>query len=210
MGIQLTADPGNARSRRTRTRLLDAARQLLESDGFAALSMGAIAERAGVTRKAVYLHFAGRAELVTALFDYVSAAEDLAGSLRKVWSAPDADTALSEWAQHLARFHVRVRAIDLAAAHAADTDPDAFNHRRQIAADQYATCRRLADRLLSDRRLAPPWTAATAADLLYGVMSFDTMARLLDDRGWTSKRYADDLTILLKRTLLTPAPERQR
>jgi AcrR family transcriptional regulator len=37
--------------------------------------MAAVADRAGVSRRAVYLHYASRAELVTALFDYVSEQE---------------------------------------------------------------------------------------------------------------------------------------
>ncbi len=44
-------DPANARSRRTRAALLASARSLLEEEGFEALTMAAVAERAGVTRR---------------------------------------------------------------------------------------------------------------------------------------------------------------
>jgi AcrR family transcriptional regulator len=85
-------DPRNARSRRTRAALLAATRALLEEQGTEALTMAAVAERAGVSRRAVYLHFASRTELLTALFGYVSDQEGLAASLEQVWQAPDAAT----------------------------------------------------------------------------------------------------------------------
>jgi len=65
-------EPENARSRRTRAALLAATRQLIEEAGFEAATMAAVADRAGVSRRAVYLHFGSRPELMTALFDYVS------------------------------------------------------------------------------------------------------------------------------------------
>src|SRR4051812_19182540 len=92
------AEPTNARSRRTRTALLAAAHAILEEQGFEALTMTAVADRAGVTRRAVYMHFPRRAELVGAIFDHVAEAEGLAESLERVWAAPDAVSALDEWA----------------------------------------------------------------------------------------------------------------
>src|SRR5690242_17802927 len=53
-----TSEPGtNVRGRRTRAALLAATREVLEEGGFEELTMTAVAERAGVTRRAIYLHF---------------------------------------------------------------------------------------------------------------------------------------------------------
>lgn len=52
--------------------------------------MAAVADHAGVTRRAVYLHFATRADLAIALFDHVGDIEDLSASLELVWTAPPA------------------------------------------------------------------------------------------------------------------------
>src|SRR5919204_5147604 len=91
--------PANARSRRTRTALLAAARAVLEERGFPQLTMAAVAERAGVTRRAVYLHFTSRSDLVGALFEYVAETEGLAAAVQPVRAAPDAVAALDAWAQ---------------------------------------------------------------------------------------------------------------
>src|ERR671939_1917471 len=97
--------PTNARSRRTRVALLAAARAVLEEHGFPQLTMAAVAERAGVTRRAVYLHFGSRSELVGALFDYVAETESLQASLEHVRAASSSLSALDAWARHEATYH---------------------------------------------------------------------------------------------------------
>ena len=60
-----------------RQRILDAAEQLIENEGLAALSMREVARRSGVTHQAPYHHFADReailAELVVRGFDELAA-----------------------------------------------------------------------------------------------------------------------------------------
>jgi len=199
------AEPRNARSRRTRAALLAAARALLEEHGAESLTMAAVAERASVSRRAVYLHFASRTELLTALFGYVSEQEGLTASLEPVWRAPDAAAALEEWARHLARFHPRILAVARAVERVRRTDPDAARHWELVMADQLACCRRLATRLAAERRLAPPWTVRTTTDMLWALMSFDLLEELLVDRGWSPRRYRTHLAALLRATFLGQA-----
>lgn len=200
--LDATEKPRNARSRRTRAALLDAARALLEEQGTESLTMAAVAERAGVSRRAVYLHFASRAELLTELFGYVSEQEGLASSLEPVWEAPDAAAALDQWARHLARFHPRVLAVARAIQRVRRIDPDAAGHWELVMADQQACCRRLATWLASEQRLAPPWTIQTATDMLWALMSYELLEELLVDRGWSRRRYRTHLAALLQSTFL--------
>jgi AcrR family transcriptional regulator len=195
-------DPRNARSRRTRAALLAATRVLLEEQGAEALTMAAVAERAGVSRRAVYLHFASRTELLSALFGYVSDQEGLAASLEEVWQAPDAAAALDAWASHLARFHPRILAVARAIQRVHRSDPGAATHWQLVMADQQACCHRLAARLAAEGRLAPPWTIQTATDMLWALMSFDLLEQLLADRGWSPRRYRNHLAALLSSTFL--------
>ncbi|HEV2087441.1 MAG TPA: helix-turn-helix domain-containing protein [Cryptosporangiaceae bacterium] len=185
--------------------LLAAARSLIEERGFEALTMATVAERAGVSRRAVYLHYASRADLVTALFDYVSAEEGLAESLRPVWSAPDAVTALDEWARHLARYHPRILAVDLAAERVRQVDSDAAGHRQIVVSDQRAACRRLAEWLRDEQRLAPSWTVETATDLLWALMSSALLKSLLEECGWSTRKYGKHLALVLRATLVRDA-----
>ena len=60
-------DTQAVRSARTRRALLDAARALFAEKGFAATGRDEIAERAGVTRGALYHHFASKTEVAAAV-----------------------------------------------------------------------------------------------------------------------------------------------
>ncbi len=199
----MTITPRNARSQRTRTAILTAARAMLEGDhGLAELTMTAVAERAGVSRRAVYLHFASRTDLLTGLFHHVNDIEGLAESSRPVHDAADGAAALDAWAAHLARFHTRLVPVTRAIDRARDVDADAGALWDMIMADWMAACRALAQRLHREGRLATPWTASTAADLLWALMSIDVTDRLVNGRQWTTRRYGTALRLLLRRTLL--------
>ncbi|MBF9134471.1 TetR/AcrR family transcriptional regulator [Plantactinospora sp. S1510] len=196
-------EPRNERSRRTRAAILGATRALLEDGGLSSLTMAAVADRAEISRRAVYLHFDSRSRLLAALFDHVNETEGLAESSRPVLEAPDAVSALMEWADHLARYHPRLVPITRAIERARDTDPDAAALWDMIMADWLAACEHLADRLKREGRLAAPWTARHAADLLWALMSVDVCERLVGDRRWTSRRYGDRLGMLLRATLVS-------
>jgi AcrR family transcriptional regulator len=194
--------PVNARSRRTHATLLSAARAILEEDGFEALTMAAVADRAGVTRRAVYLHFASRAELVAGLFDHVAAEAGLHDSLAKVWAAPDAAASLDEWARHLARYHTKLLAVDRAIERVRRADPDAARHRERVTRAKMAGCRRLAGRLDDEGVLAAPWTVGSATDMLFALISSDVVEGLTVDRRWSKQKLASHLGLLLRSTFV--------
>jgi AcrR family transcriptional regulator len=168
--------------------------------------MARVAERAGVTRPAAYLHFSSRTSLVSALFDYIAASEGLADSTARVFAAPDAASALDEWARHLARYHPRLIAVNRALQCVPD-DPDAAAHRRRVVAAQLANCRRLAAWLADDGVLHPGWTVATAADMLWALISTDTIDGLLSERRWSRRKLADHLSLLFRSTFTATTAE---
>ena len=192
----------NVRSLRTRRALLTSARRILEEEGFDALTMTAVAEGAGVTRRSAYLHFPSRAELVAGLFDFVAEAEGLHDSLARVWGAPDAAAALDEWAAHLARYHVRLLPVDRAIARVQHADADAAAHRQRVSAGKLAGCRRLAKRLRDERVLAPGWTVESAADVIFALSTSDVVEGLIVDRGWSARRFAKHIGLLLRSALV--------
>jgi AcrR family transcriptional regulator len=201
--------PRNARSRRTAEALLSSARALLEEQGFEAMTMAAVAERAGVTRRSVYLHYASRAALLAALFEYVKEAEGFAESVAPVWSAPDAATALHEWAAHIARFTPRIMAVAQAVERVHRDDPDAASHRALVMRARHADCRRLITWLARDGRLADRWTADEAADMLMALISLNVVETLLTDRRWSRRRFVEHFTALLHATFVAPDSPRR-
>lgn len=198
-------EPRNDRSKRTRTAILDAVWHLLEEGPPDRVTMSAVAARAGITRRALYLHFASRGEMLLAVHAHIDEGLDLEASLRPVLDASDAVTMLREFAAHLSRYHPRVRRIDAALWHARGTDPDldalidGGTERWHVSAR--AICQRLAD----DGRLAPPWTVETAADLLWSYMFPGPLELFTVARGWSEEQYGELLAVLFERTLVRPA-----
>jgi AcrR family transcriptional regulator len=195
--------PQNVRSRRTQAALLEAAREIVEERGLSALTMGAVAELAGVTRRAVYLRFESRTQLLTALFDHVNEREDLATSLRPVSEAQDAAAALQAWAAHVARFHPRIVRIARAVQSMKDTDPDAAEHWRLVQEDWHRLCVLLAGRIHDEAAMAPGWTVETMADMLQALMSLDVLETLVDQRGWSVADVAAHLARVAQSTFIT-------
>jgi AcrR family transcriptional regulator len=177
---------------------------MVEREGLPALTMASVAEHAGVTRRAVYLHYATRTELITALYEYVIESAELATSLQAVWQAPDAATALDEWAHHLARCHTQLIPFGRAVQRVRGTDPDAEHYWDLVMRQWRGSCRRLAERLAAEARLAPPWTVATAADMLWALMSFDVLEALVVDRRWSRKRLARRLSAMFQVSFVIP------
>jgi AcrR family transcriptional regulator len=189
--------PANRRSRRTRRALLDATRAILEEGGIGAVTMGGVAERAGVTRGAVYKHFDSVSGLISGLFDHVADAEGLDGSLRAVWGASDSVAALEAWAGHLARYHSRVLAVDQALQQVDGSVKAVAAHRARVARAQLANCRRLATWLAREDRLGDGWDVDSTRDMLYGLTCSEVIARLIRDRRWTVEQLGRHLARLL-------------
>lgn len=198
-------EPRNARSRRTRDALLGAARSLIEDDGFETMTLAAVADRAGVSRRALYLHFPSRSDLLTALYRYLGETEDLAASRAKVWDREDAVGALDEWAHHIARSHPRILTINRVIERARHTDPDAAELWQFTMRNWLKSCRRLANWLDEEGTLAPPWTPSTAADMLWSLMSWDLTERLIVDRRWSRKSYGSRYASMLRATFVRSA-----
>lgn len=86
----------------TRTRILEAARRELGRNPDT--SLGDIAEAAGVARRTVYMHFAGRAALVAGLADEAAEAVRLAIAVTTASASASASTTTLGPATALARF----------------------------------------------------------------------------------------------------------
>jgi len=200
------AVPRNQRSRDTRSALLDAAWHLLEQRGGEALTMAAVADAAGISRRGLYLHFASRGQLFMALLDHIDEELDLAASLRPVLEAPDPLAALDALADHIANYHFRligaVRGVD----RARHVDPDAAALWDRSTGAWYRGCESIASALSAAGYLAEPWTPRTAADLMWALMSVEFVDNLTTERGWSIDDLGRRLRLIFRRTIVRPEP----
>ena len=141
--------------------------------------MGLVADRAGLSRQAVYLHFADRGALLTALLDQASPGKPPA--------AASARAATAALVAALARDYPRLHPIARLMA-----DEPAWQAREE---DRLAECRALAERFRAEGALAPHLSVEAAGDLLWSLTSLAVWSDLAA-RGWSADRYRSHVTFL--------------
>jgi AcrR family transcriptional regulator len=164
--------------RNTAQKILDATQSCAQ--GRADFTMADVAQRAGLSRQAVYLHFPDRAQLLTALLGRLGDEPPPA----RIEHAPSARAALTALVGRLAETYPRrwpvLRALDAETADAA------------LAADSRA----LAERFRSEGSLAAHLSPPAAADILGTLLSLAVWKELVIGRGWDSARYKSHIAFL--------------
>ena len=159
-----------------RTRILEAARELLRLDDLAAFSLDAVARRAGVTRMTVYNQFGSKAGLLEALFDLLVERGAFA-EMPAVFMEEDADAALDAFVGIFGRFYTDNRQVLMSLAAAAGADPDLAQAVRARNALRRRAIEGLLTRIGSAARPAiPRRELAHTLDVLLGFPTFDAIA----------------------------------
>lgn len=188
----------------TRRRILSAARALLEETPGARVSMATIAERAGVSRQALYLHFADRTDLFLEVSRMADATARSPARQQRVDGAPSARDALREAIALQAWLKPRLRGIATALDVLRRTDPAAEAAWKEREHARLRRCEDVVRRLEVEGQLAPTWDVPTAARCLWAVTSQRVWDDLVVDQGWSTARYRRHLTQLLETALLGP------
>ncbi len=187
----------------SRAAILEAARELFAAEGYQGASLERVARRAGVSRQAVYLHFGSKAGLLVELARHEHERSGIAAlAERTVWSAPDAVAALDAWVALIPAFASRSPGLIAALDAARRSDPDAATAWRDQSEDRLRGCRRLAAWLKRDGSLAPGWSVARAADLIWALASLELYEQLVTERGWSPERFTRHTREVLRRTLV--------
>ena len=185
----------------TRQRILRATWELLEARGSSTRIIDA-AERAGVSRQAVYLHFGDRAGLLVALVEYMDEILGLEEFVAHVFDAPTGAEALERMVKMHSIFSPKidsvVRVLE-AAQYEDEALAAAWRNRRH---GRRAVHRAIIERIAAEGQLAEGWTVDTAADLSYTVTMPEPWRELTRERGWTPEQYAENIAKLLRCSLI--------
>lgn len=199
----MTGPTRNARGQRTHAAIQSAALRLLRSEGPGAVSMESVAREAGCSRRALYLHFGSRAELLISLIRYIDENEGLVEQQAPVRDAPSAEQALRSWADFLARYHGRIAPIVLAVRRERDTDEAARHMWSSAMAGWRGSCAELVQRLEQDGVLHPRFQSPErAVDLMWSLMNLELLRDLVQECGWSTEDYGSMLGELLVSTFL--------
>lgn len=188
----------------TRQRILAAARALLEQAPGFNVSMAQIAERAGVSRQALYLHFADRTSLFLEVSRVADATTRTPDRQRRVDDAPTGRDALREAIALQAWLKPRLRGIATALDVLRRTDPAADAAWKEREHARLQRCEQVVRRLDAEGDLASAWEVRTAAQSLWAMTSQRVWDDLVVDQGWSTAQYREHLTELLEAALLRP------
>ena len=188
----------------THQRILEAARSLLLEHGFAGVSMESVATAAGVSRQAVYLHFASKSELLVALAAY---ADEHAGTEELLAPVREAKTpieALEAGIAAYAAIEPRIYGPASAIYEARRSDEAAEAAWQDRMAIRHGNIRRGIEWVEHEGLLAPALTVAEATDLVWALLSLHTYENLVIERGWPMERFVGHMQRIVKQAVLRP------
>ena len=189
----------------TQRRILAAAMELFATRGYPAITMAEIARQAGVSLPTVYLYYPGKAAIVGALADEVTAASDL--SVEQVEGEPDPVAQLRTGARIIRTLNERAWLVAeiLRSARGSDEGLTAIWEtwqRRHLDAN-----RRAAQALAAQHALRPGLTVDEATDILYTLTSTDVYRSLVTERDWSPDQYEQWLIRVARNELIDAEPQ---
>lgn len=183
-------------ARETRARILAAAIDLFVSPGYAATTVAAVAQRAGVSAQTVYNGFGSKPALLKAAYDVALAGDDEPVPLserpevRRLYALNDPTDFLHGYAALGRGVLDRVGPLMLQiAAGAAVGDPDLMVHQQRTDDERLVGTLFVSRRIHELHALAPGLTVERARDRIWTLNSVGVWHLLTTGRGWTGEEY---------------------
>ena len=199
-----------AQAAATRRDILEAAQHLFEQRGYGATTMDAIAARAGVALKTVYVAFETKSGLLRALWNHLlRGGDDEVPVAQQQWyrtilEEPDAEQQLRHAARSACRVKLRIAGVLEVIRSAAPIDPDTAALWRRIQTEFHANQRVIVESLDDKRALAPGLEVDRATDILWTLNHPNTWQLLVEERRWTPEQFEKWLADTACAQLLSP------
>ncbi len=192
----------------TRRRIAEAAARLFVRDGYAATSISAIAEEAGVAVPTVYASLRTKANILRAVVQLTVRGDDASEPLasRPRWQEIEREHDPRRQLALLARLHreicEREASVFAALDAAAGADPEAAEMLEEHERFRYEIQSRIAQTLRERRQLRRGTSVRKAADIIWTLASERSYLALVRDRKWTPDAYEKWLRDQLVSSLL--------
>ena len=184
-----------ARSEETRTRILDAARGLLTSQGYRATTLAQIARGADVHVDTIYELVGRKPALLRELIERAISGTDRPvdpqdrGYVQAMNAEPDPGRKLAIYAHAVSRIQARMGPLLLALRDAATTEPEARQVWQDVSDRRAHNMRDLVRALGPDGTLRPGLTVDEAADVIWATAGAELFVLLTAERGWSLDAY---------------------
>lgn len=197
-------------ARDTRRTVVAAAADLFVRDGYAATTLDAVAEAAGVSRKTVFNAVGGKPVLLKLAWDHTLVGDDEPVSMAdrpavaRIVATTDPAAAIGLWADLVVDVAERTVGLSGVVVAAADTDPDAAALLERSATERWAGARAFAGHLDAIGGLRDGLAVEEAADLLWTLNDGAAYRLLVLDRGWAVAAYRQWLVRVTVASVLDP------
>jgi AcrR family transcriptional regulator len=198
-------------ARATRRAIVAAAADLFVAQGFAATTIDAVAERAGVGRKTVFSSVGSKGALLKLAWDFALAGDDEPvpmserAAVQAMLAETDGHRLVRMWTDMLLDVGSRARDLGSVVLAAADVDAEARALRDAIRTETLAGATAFVTHLAGTGSLRADLGVARAADTCWALMNALLQDLLIADRGWSSSEYRDWFVRIVAATLLAPA-----
>ncbi|GLW25097.1 TetR/AcrR family transcriptional regulator [Microbispora triticiradicis] len=185
------------RSRRTREKVIQAARELFVAQGYGATSLQEVADRAGVAVQTVYFVFGNKRTLFKDVVDTSIAGDtEPVATMDREWfraacAAPTAADLLGALVRGTGEILGRVAPIMPLIASAAATDPQIAAQWPDGPDPRYTVHHAAAQALVGKPGARRDVSVAMAADLLFCLLSPQLYLLFVQDRGWSRDRWEE-------------------
>src|SRR2546425_656050 len=187
----------------TRRRIVEATRQLLASEGYAGMTIEAIAQWAEVSAQSVYAIFKSKTGILIALLDQSMFGPDYEEVVQQALSASDPETRLRRAASVARQIRgAQSAAFDLLRG-AGVVAPELAKLERQRERLRYEKEEGMIIFLRDAGRLRPGLNHKTARDIFWMLTGGDVYRMLVRERGWSPQKYQDWLADALVLSLLS-------
>lgn len=198
-----------ARTRRTRAAVIDAARALFTERGYSATTIEAISERSDTPQATIYRLFGSKLAILKVVIDVSIAGDDDAVAMadrpqvRDLLADPDPHHLVVGFAALLRDLMARTAPVHRLLVDAARSDSDAASLLTEIARQRQDGQRRVARSLARSGSLRPGLRERDAADIIHALASPEVYGLLVLDRGWSGERYEKWVAAILSDQLLS-------
>ncbi|MBV9096398.1 MAG: TetR/AcrR family transcriptional regulator [Streptosporangiaceae bacterium] len=205
-----------ARTRRTRAAVIEAARRLFLERGYTATTIEAISELADTPQPTVYRLFSSKLGILKAVLDVSIAGDEEAVAMadrpqvRSLLANPDPRDTLTGFAALVGGLMVRTAPVHHVLEEAARSDRGAAAALAEIARQRHGGQRRITRSLARAGALRPELTERDAADIVHALASPEVYRLLVTSRGWSRERYQQWLASILIDQLLPATTKGER
>lgn len=193
----------------TRAAIIDAARELLVSDGFARTTVHRIAATAGVNVDTIYRSIGRKSEVVRAVVESAISGTSQAVPaaqreyVRQIRAAGSAGEKLDLYADAIIGIQRRVAPVFAVLRDASRADEASGELWHEIAERRARNMREFAADLRATDELRPDLTDEDVADVIWSMNSPEYWILLVEERGWSPERFRAHLADAWRRLLLS-------